>query len=230
MRKFINYFICSIVFMLCCGVFASCSSDDDGPRYDVEGVWEAPGGESITFNNDKTGVYSDNGTTHSFEWTMEENAIVIMGSDGTTTKIYYRIVGGKLLLYRTYNDYENNNPSNSFENQGGTNEGVGSLIGKWGMSGYLDGDYVTSSMTFQKNGKVIVEETFRDYPEDSYTVTVNYSVEGSLSRDARLEIWGKTVDGDYIEMTYLATIDGNRLELIGISGECKGDRLTLKRM
>ncbi|WP_289866256.1 hypothetical protein, partial [uncultured Muribaculum sp.] len=131
---------------------------------------------------------------------------------------------------RTYNDYENNNPSNSFENQGGTNEGVGSLIGKWGMSGYLDGDYVTSSMTFQKNGKVIVEETFRDYPEDSYTVTVNYSVEGSLSRDARLEIWGKTVDGDYIEMTYLATIDGNRLELIGISGECKGDRLTLKRM
>ncbi len=31
-------------------------------------------------------------------------------------------------------------------------------------------------------------------------------------------------------MTYLATIDGNRLKLIGISGECKGDRLTLKRM
>ena len=138
--------------MLCCGVFASCSSDDDGPRYDVEGVWEAPGGESITFNNDKTGVYSYNGTTHSFEWTMEENAIVIMGSDGTTTKIYYRIVGGKLLLYRTYNDYENNNPSNSFENQGGTNEGVGSIIGTWQTTYHDGGHNDTETITFNKNG------------------------------------------------------------------------------
>ena len=83
---------------------------------------------------------------------MEENAIVIMGSDGTTTKIYYRIVGGKLLLYRTYNDYENNNPSNSFENQGGTNEGVGSIIGTWQTTYHDGGHNDTETITFNKNG------------------------------------------------------------------------------
>ncbi|WP_302591086.1 glycoside hydrolase family 43 C-terminal domain-containing protein [uncultured Muribaculum sp.] len=68
MKKFINYFICSIVFMLGCGVLASCGSDDDKDKPGIPatassliGTWQTtyPDGghndtETITFNKNGT--------------------------------------------------------------------------------------------------------------------------------------------------------------------------------
>ncbi|MCM1517064.1 MAG: hypothetical protein NC117_00270 [Pseudoflavonifractor sp.] len=104
-----------------------------------------------------------------------------------------------------------------------------SLVGKWGMEGVLDGDYVTSTMDFHKNGTVTVEEKFRNYPEDNYKVTVNYTVEGDLSEGATLNMYGKDADGENYSQTYVATISGKTLTLIGVGGEADGECLALTK-
>lgn len=109
----------------------------------------------------------------------------------------------------------------------------GDLIGTWTYSGTdFDGDRVNTSMTFKKDGSCILHEEFPDYPEDNYTATVSYSVTGDLSSGATLRLWGWIENGEEdfgYDATYRATISGKSLTLVGISGEGKGDRLTLTR-
>lgn len=88
-----------------------------------------------------------------------------------------------------------------------------SIVGKWGISGVIDGDYVTSTMTFKADGTVIVEEKFRDYPEENYKVTLNYTINGNLATGAQLTMSGRDADGDYLTQTYEAKISGNKLSL-----------------
>lgn len=93
------------------------------------------------------------------------------------------------------------------------------LIGTWSYSGMDDEDgYITSSLTFKSNGKCIVKETFQDYPNYNYSVTVSYSVIGNLETEATIKMWGKDADGDEMEQTWIALISGNRLYLDDLEG------------
>ena len=78
--------------------------------------------------------------------------------------------------------------------------------------------YITSSLTFKSNGKCIVKETFQDYPNYNYSVTVSYSVIGNLETEATIKMWGKDADGDEMEQTWIALISGNRLYLDDLEG------------
>lgn len=99
------------------------------------------------------------------------------------------------------------------------NLGAKALIGTWSYSGMDDEDgYITSSLTFKSNGKCIVKETFQDYPNYNYSVTVSYSVIGNLETEATIKMWGKDADGDEMEQTWIASISGNRLYLDDLEG------------
>lgn len=84
-------------------------------------------------------------------------------------------------------------------------------------------------MDFHKNGTVTIKESFRDYPEDNYKVTVNYTIEGDLSSGATLSMYGKDADGENYRQTYTATISGKTLTLVGVGGEANGERLILTK-
>lgn len=107
--------------------------------------------------------------------------------------------------------------------------GSSSIVGKWVFEGNVDGDYVTTTLEFLSNGKANIEENYRDYPEDNYKVTVSYSVSGNLSSGATLNMTGKTVDGDSYNQSYIATISGKKLTLVGKGGEADGERIVLTK-
>jgi len=108
-------------------------------------------------------------------------------------------------------------------------DNTSSIVGKWGMEGYIDGDYVISTLELKKDGKAIIEEKFRDYPEDNYKVVVNYTIDGDVATGAKLFLSGKDADGEEYSQNYIATISGNKLTLVGIGGESNGVHLVFTR-
>ena len=118
------------------------------------------------------------------------------------------------------NDFDGDNPS---VNQ--------ALIGTW-ESRYYDSDeaeYITSTITFKKNGKCTISESCEKHPQDSYSVTVNYSVHGDITGSARLSMWGKDIEGEYTQLEFIATISGNNLKMTEIEGENVGETMNFTR-
>ena len=72
---------------------------------------------------------------------------------------------------------------------------------------------------------VIVKETFLDYPNYNYSVTVSYSVIGNLETEATIKMWGKDADGDEMEQTWIASISGSILYL----GDLEGNIIILQK-
>lgn len=140
------------------------------------------------------------------------------------TYFYYRFKGDKLYLYSDRDDYDFDDPQyigvkgkkpGNDDDEPSVNPGgnVSALLGTWEISTYMDGDYYTESFTFRKDGKVDIKGTVRNHPEYNYSITNQYSVEGSFDKGARLTIWGTDADGDKLTIKYLATIDGKSLIL-----------------
>lgn len=103
------------------------------------------------------------------------------------------------------------------------------LVGTWSFSGVDPyGDRVSTTMTFKKDGSMYIKEEWPDYPEDNYSATLSYSVTGDLSTGANLHAWGK-VNGHTENVEYLATISGNKLTMIGLSSQIKGEEYILYR-
>lgn len=97
---------------------------------------------------------------------------------------------------------------------GEENTSLRSLLGTWSWSDYdpEDDDLYTETFTFLANGRVEIEITSTQYPEDNGRGTVNYSVEGDLSTRALLTLWG-SFDGVEDRLTYYATLRGDDLLL-----------------
>lgn len=106
----------------------------------------------------------------------------------------------------------------------------GDLIGTWSYTGpdYESG-YTTCTLTFKKDGTAQIHEEFTDFPEDNYTQSIEYSVEGDLSSGATLRLWGHDLDGEFTDITFLATLSGKKLTLVGLTGEVQGERRTFTR-
>lgn len=241
-----------------CGKTGNGGSIDDKPSEDVNnsliGKWEAfdKGDEfRLILNADGTGSYYkryDDGSEFkcSGKWRSTETMIIVY-SDDDDESFYYRLKEGKLYIYLSRSDYDRddydylcektgNGGSIDKPDNGGGNDKPGTgatndLCHTWVMEGYIPGEgHYRSSMTFKSDGTCFISEQSSDI-DGSYTTTVNYSVEGDLSKGATLKLWGKTVDGDFITLIYIATIssDGKTLGLIGIGGEAEGDDYKLTR-
>lgn len=242
MEKFKFLAMCMLVIATYAG-FTACGDDEGEDTNSLTGEWTAldEDGEPelyLILNPDGTGSYRDisSSTFVEGEWTATDCRITVF-NDYDDESIYYRFKGSKLYLYHARSDYDRDDydyiaVKTGNGGSGNTGESKLDICNTWTMSGYIpDEGYVTSSLTFMKNGKCIISETNKDYPEDSYTVTVSYSLSGDLRNGATLKMWGKTVDGDNYSASYRATIsqDGNTLTLVGLSGEAKGDVLELKK-
>lgn len=242
MKKYLKLFYLAMFASLVM-VFTSCGDDEkDEPQPSaLAGTWNAYSGDELrlvlVLNDNGTGTcrFVEESMTLNLTWNSIALLMQYPGLDDDEP-MYYRLKGDKLYLYEARQDFEFDRPEDvayictratgSSENTSGNH----ALLGAWETSGNIEGEgYVSTAMTFKKDGTCLIEETYRDYPEDSYSVTVNYSVEGSLSSGATLKMWGNTVDGDAYDATYLATISGKKLTLKCISGEGAGDTLTLNR-
>lgn len=93
-----------------------------------------------------------------------------------------------------------------------------SLLGTFVYSYDDDGDYVTETMTFNDNGTCVNSYRSSDYPEDNFTVTANYTVEGNPGESAILLLWGETVDGDTYRESFQISLSDNRLTMTDKQG------------
>ncbi len=229
-----------LVIATCAG-FTSCGDDDDDDDPDFNaliGEWKSIDGNFyLLINSDGTGIIREDGYVIEGEYKLTDSMIAFFYKDDYEP-IYYRLKGGKLYIYYDREDLDLDDPAYICEKIG---NGEGSdkpetgatndLCHTWVMEGYIPGEgHYRSSMTFKSDGTCFISEQAPD-PEDSYTATVNYSIEGDLSNGATLKLWGKTVDGDFMTLIYIATIssDGKTLGLIGIGGEAEGDDYKLTR-
>lgn len=237
--------------------FNSCGDDGDGGDTALEGCWKAivpDSGETefyLVLNPDGSCSYvkvnASWGGPESFDgyWTSSDIKIYIYPENPSENvdeeSWYYRTRNSKIYLYNARSDFDRDededvdyichrcDPS-EIDTPGGGDVADSGIIGTWSMSGTIPGEgYVTSSMTFRADGTCTIKEVFTDYPSDSYSVTVAYSLSGSLSSGATLKMWGKTADGDDYSAGYKATLSGSKLTLRGISGEAAGDTLVLTR-
>ena len=104
----------------------------------------------------------------------------------------------------------------------------GDLIGTWTYTGPYEDTYETCTLTFKKDGTLVIHEEFSDDPE-AYTSYLEYSVVGNISSNATLRMWGQDIEGEPIDYTFLATLSGNKLTLIGLIGEVWEDGITFTR-
>ena len=90
----------------------------------------------------------------------------------------------------------------------------GALTGTWRWT-YNDPDdgYCTTTLEFKSNNRCVVTETFGNYPEDNYSIEVNYSVSGNVNDTARLRMWGKTVDDDWNDGTCVINVTGDKMTM-----------------
>lgn len=87
------------------------------------------------------------------------------------------------------------------------------IIGTWEVSydDYDDG-FITETYTFRNNGTVVNTFKSTQYPEDNYSVTANYSIAGDLESGAILRVWGKSVDGEDVDIeVFVQLINDNTL-------------------
>lgn len=236
MRKF-KFFAMMLVIAVCAG-FASCGDDDDDddilPGADtLAGVWEEsiPGYEFIlTLNADGTGSIKEKGSVYTaeIEWTATDNVIRIYSESGDDYW-YYRIKGGKLYLYSTREDYDIDDPSYTCDKTGNGGEqqkpgtgATGDLCNIYWRAEYYDSEdgHVYTTIYFHTDGTCTFKEEFKDYPEDNYKVTLSYSVEGNLSKGARLKMWGKTADGDPAYVDFFALLTSDNVLILEADGTC----------
>ncbi|MBD5196609.1 MAG: hypothetical protein HDS18_03165 [Bacteroides sp.] len=87
--------------------------------------------------------------------------------------------------------------------------------GRWGDS-YESG---TIRLEFKTSSKVIVSETFDQYPEDNYSQEMSYALVGNPNESAILKIWGTEVDGDPFSSEMVIKIDGKTMTCINEDDE-----------
>ncbi len=95
-------------------------------------------------------------------------------------------------------------------------ETTSALIGTWQTSYYDDGETVTETFTFKKNGTF--QTTFK-CPHESYKTSGTYSVSGDIFSHAIITMEARDVDGEWVRVVADAYITNNTLVMTNDENE-----------
>lgn len=94
------------------------------------------------------------------------------------------------------------------------------LIGTWEnvYTDEIDGT-ITESLIFEKDGTLVSKVSYSNYPDEYECLTLKWTLKGDITSEATLKVSGKDSDGTMTNVTYKATIAGNRLFLVDPDGD-----------
>lgn len=93
------------------------------------------------------------------------------------------------------------------------------LSGVWEGRWTEDGESGTIKLNFKSSSKVIVSETYDQYPEDNFTQEMSYTLDGNPYEGAILKIWGRDVDGYPTTIELYINIDGKTMTCVNDENE-----------